>query len=126
MYNDFNWEISLQEAEINAIKLDRVWIKRLRTAWSQSISEQISIQINQSLSIQRPRTSTTMIRPTNRLFLRPSIPYIKISSKIEKNPDEQSTITIHNYSHQKFVDWRLCLTNNSVPQFQLYILPVRV
>ncbi len=49
-----------------------------------------------------------------------------MSSKIEKNPDEQSTRTIPNYSYQNFVDWRLFLTNNSLPQFQLYILPVRV
>jgi hypothetical protein len=67
-----------------------------------------------------------MNKPTNRPFIRPSIPYIKISSKIEKYSDEQSIITIHNYSHQKFVDWRLFLTNNSLPRFQLYILPVRV
>jgi hypothetical protein len=68
-----------------------------------------------------------MNKPTNRPFIRPSIPHIKPSlSKIEKNPDEQSTITNHDYSHQKFVDWRLFLTKNSLPQFQLYILPVRV
>ncbi|CAF4378216.1 unnamed protein product, partial [Rotaria sp. Silwood2] len=125
--NDFNWKLSLQEAEINAIKLDLEWIQRLRTAWLHPISEQISLQINQSISVERPRTSSAMTsKSTNRPFIRPSIPHIKTSSKIEKYPDEQSTITIHNYSHQKFVDWRLFLTNNSLPKFQLYILPVRV
>jgi hypothetical protein len=67
-----------------------------------------------------------MMKTTNRHFIRSSIPHVKLASKIEKNSDEQSTRIIHNYSHQKFVDWRLFLTNNSVPQFQLYILPVRV
>ncbi|CAF1403209.1 unnamed protein product, partial [Rotaria sordida] len=125
--NDFNWKLSLQEAEINAIKLDLEWIKRLRDAWLHPISEQISLQINQSISIERPRTSSTMTnKSTNRPFIRPSVSHIKISSKIDKHPDEQSTITIHNYSHQKFVDWRLFLTNNNLPKLQLYILPVRV
>lgn len=82
--------------------------------------------MNQPLPISRPRTSTMMNKPTNRPFIRPSIPHIKISSKLGKNPDEQSMTTIHNYSHQKFIDWRLFLTNNSLPKFQLYILPVRV
>ncbi|CAF4632879.1 unnamed protein product [Rotaria sp. Silwood1] len=125
--NDFNWKLSLEEAEINAIKLDLEWIKLLRTAWLHPISEQISLQINQCISIERPRTSSAMMcKSANRPFIRPSIPHIKTSSKIEKYPDEQSTITIHNYSHQKFVDWRLFLANNSLPKFQLYILPVRV
>ncbi len=101
-------------------------IKRLRIAWSKPISEQVSIQINQSLSISRPRTSTMMTKPTNRQFIRPSIPHMKVISKIDKNSDEQSIRINQNYSHQKFVDWRLFLTNNSLPQFQLYILPVRV
>jgi hypothetical protein len=86
----------------------------------------MSLQINQPLSIQRPRTSTMMSKSTNRPFIRPSIPHIKTSSRIEKTLDEQLTTTNQNYSHQKFVDWRLFLTNNSLSQFQLYILPVRV
>jgi len=92
----------------------------------QPVTEQISSQINQPLPVSRPRTSTMMSKTTNRPFIRTSVPYVKSSSKIEKNPDEQSTLTIHDYSHQKFVDCRLFLTNNSLPQFQLYILPVRV
>jgi hypothetical protein len=67
-----------------------------------------------------------MTKTTNRHFIRPSIPYVKLASKIDKNSDEQLNRTNQNYSHQKFVDWRLFLTNNSLPQFQLYILPVRV
>jgi hypothetical protein len=108
------------------VKLDLEWIKQLRTAWSYTIDEQISLQINQTLSIQRPRTSTLMNKSTNRPFFRPSLPHTKIPSRIEKTLDEQSMITNQNYSHQKFVDWRLFLTNNSLSQFQLYILPVRV
>lgn len=121
-----NWELSLQEAEINAVKLDREWIKRLRIAWSKPISEQISTQIHQIFPISRPRTTTMMYKSPNRPFIRPSIPHIKISSTQEKTCDEQMMTTIHNYSHQTFVDWRLFLTNNSLPKFQLYILPVRV
>ncbi|CAF5210763.1 unnamed protein product, partial [Rotaria magnacalcarata] len=77
-------------------------------------------------SIGRSRTSTLMNnnKSTNRSFIRPSVPYIKISSRTDKHPDEQSTITIHNYSHQKFVDWRLLLTHNTLPKFQFYILPI--
>lgn len=67
-----------------------------------------------------------MYKSPNRPFIRPSIPHIKISSTQEKACDEQMMTTIHNYSHQTFVDWRLFLTNNSLPKFQLYILPVRV
>jgi hypothetical protein len=90
------------------------------------VSEQIFFQINQSLSVERPRTSTMLVKQTNRPFIRPSMPHIKMTLKTEKTSDEQSIVTIHNYSHQKFLDWRLFLTNNSLPQFQLYILPVRV
>lgn len=90
------------------------------------MSEQVSFLINQSQLISRPRTSTMMIKPTTRHFIRPSIPHLKMPAKIEKNLDEQSTRTVENYCHQTFVDWRLFLTKNSLPQFQLYILPVRV
>lgn len=112
---------------MNAIKLDLEWIRQLRTAWLRTMSEQLSYQINQSLFIERPRTSTVLsAKSTPRPFIRPSVPHIKISLKTDNNPDEQTTINIHNYSHQKFVDWRLFLTHNTLPKFQLYILPVRV
>ncbi|CAF3374726.1 unnamed protein product [Rotaria socialis] len=126
--NDFDWKLSLEKAEINAVKLDLEWIKQLRQAWLRSMSQQLSFQINQSLSIGQPRTSTLMNnnKSTNRPFIRPPVPHIKISSRTDKHPDEQSTITVHNYSHQKFVDWRLFLTHNILPKFQFYILPVRV
>ncbi|UJR09615.1 hypothetical protein I4U23_013849 [Adineta vaga] len=124
--NDFNWELNLQEAEQHAIKLDLLWIKRLRTAWFLSLSEQISLQINQCSSIQRSRRSTVMQKPPNRYFLRPSMPHIKITPKTERNSDEQSTKTAHTYSHQNFLDWHLFVSKNSLTQFQLYILPVRV
>jgi hypothetical protein len=70
-----------------------------------------------------------MTKQTNRRFIRPSVSQIKISSKndmnTEKSTDDQS-VTIDNYSHQKFIDRRLNLNNNNSTQFQLYILPVRV
>ncbi|CAF4971353.1 unnamed protein product, partial [Rotaria magnacalcarata] len=87
--NDFDWKLSLEKAEINAVKLDLEWIKRLRQAWLRSMSQQLSFQINESLSIGRSRTSTLMNnnKSTNRSFIRPSVPYIKISSRTDKHPD---------------------------------------
>ena len=118
MFDVSTWQASLEEAEINAVKLDREWIKRLRIAWLKPVSEQVSFSINHTQSLSRIRTST-VIKSTNRQFIRPSIPHIKIERTLV---DE----IIQNTSEQKFVDWRLFLTNNTCPQFQLYILPVRV
>lgn len=113
----------LTEGENEAIKLDREWIRLLRHAWLKPVDEQISFQIN----LCRARPSIVMMKSTNRYLIRPSIPYLmKMSSKIEKNLAEESSRTMENYSQQIFVDWRLFLTNNNLPQFQLYLLPVRV
>lgn len=111
------------EGETNAIKLDREWIRYLRQAWLKPVDEQIAFQINHC----RTRPSTVMMKSVNRYLIRPSIPYLmKMSSKIEKNGMEESHRTMENYSQQIFVDWRLFLTNNNLPQFQLYLLPVHV
>ncbi|CAF1635748.1 unnamed protein product [Adineta ricciae] len=124
--NDFQWELSLQQAENQAIKLDLLWIKRLRAAWILPVSEQISLEVNQCLPIGRSRRSTVMQKPPNRFFLRPSMPHIKFSPKVERNVDEQLTKSVHTYSHQNFVDWRLFIPKTSLTQFQLYVLPVCV
>ena len=106
------------------MKLDVQWIRRLRAAWLHPVAEQIALQ--SSFAVDRLRPSTIGSRASSRSSIRPSIPYIRLPSKVDRPTDESTLTTIQNYSHQKFLDWRLCLNKTSVPQFQLYVLPVRV
>lgn len=122
-----NWEISLRAGEENEIKLDLEWIKRLRNAWVHPVSEQVVLQGQPSVPTERSRRSIVAPKHTHRRFTRLSIPLIKspVINEIENSTEEQSK-TDDNYSHQKFLDWRLFSNNNNLSQFQLYILPVRV
>ncbi len=124
-----NWEISLREAETHAIKLDTEWIKRLRNAWLHPVSEQFSLQGKPLALSEQPRRSTVLPKQTNRRCSRLSVAQSKVLAKIEtdaEKPSDDQSIKANDYSHQKFVDWRLFLNNNNLSQFQLYILPVRV
>ncbi|CAF1138106.1 unnamed protein product [Adineta steineri] len=126
--NDYNWETNLHEAEKTATKLDLEWIECLRSAWSLSASEQIHLKTKHSTSDRQVRRPILLTKHSNRRIIRPAVPHIRTTAKndinLEKNPDDQFSI-MNNSSHQKFVDWRSCLNNNS-PHFQLYILPVKV
>lgn len=88
------------------------------------VCEQYSLQGKPLTSLDHPRRSTLLLKPTNRRFIRLSIPQNRLPILNETGPEKTSTVD--DYSHQKFVDWRLFLNNNSLSQFQLYILPVRV
>ncbi|CAF1469127.1 unnamed protein product [Rotaria sordida] len=127
--NDFNWEIILCEAEKDAIKLDLEWIKCLRNAWIHPVSEQISLQGSYSTYIEQRRGSKLSIKPNNRYFIRSSLSHMKISLTNDmkiKNDDDVKSITIDNYSRQKFVNSRSISYKNNASRFPLYILPVRV
>ena len=107
------------------MKLDIQWIKRLRAAWLHPVADQIALQ--SSFDVDRLRPLTIGSRTNSRSSIRPSIFHIRPSSKLDRPTTDESTLTtMQNYSHQKFLDWRLFLNKTSVPQFQLYILPVRV
>lgn len=114
----------MREAETYAIKLDLEWIKRLRNAWLHPVSEQFGLQGKSMASMDHPRRSGALLKPTNRRFIRLSIPQNKLPILNEMTCEK--TLTVDDYTHQKFLDWRLFLNNNSLSQFQLYILPVRV
>jgi hypothetical protein len=120
-----DWETSLHEAEKHAIKLDSEWIKRLRKSWLHPVSEQYSLQEKALILTEHSRRSTLQPKPPNRRFIRLSIPQIKNPVQNEMTSEEQIK-TINDYTHQKFLDWRLFINNNNSSQFQLYILPVRV
>ena len=107
------------------MKLDIQWIKRLRAAWLHPVSEQIALQ-SSFTAMDRSRPSTIGSRANSRSSIRPSIPSVRRPSKLDRPTDEATLTTSQNYSHQKFIDWRLFLNKTSVPQFQLYVLPVRV
>ncbi|UJR36481.1 hypothetical protein I4U23_029204 [Adineta vaga] len=128
--NEFNWEKSLGEAEKAATKLDSEWIECLRHAWSHSVSEQISQKLRHRPSNKYLRRSAILSRQTSRRSIRSSLPAEKLASKNEMHSDQtndEQSLTIDNYPHQKFLDWRsFSNTNNNFPYFQLYILPVIV
>ena len=122
-----DWETSLHEAEKHAIKLDLEWIKRLRKAWLHPVSEQYSIQNKTSIPNEHPRRSILQPKQQlNRRFIRLSIPQTKNPVQNEPVSDEQQIKQNNDYTHQKFLDWRLFINNHNLSQFQLYILPVRV
>ncbi|CAF3446271.1 unnamed protein product [Rotaria socialis] len=126
--NDLNWETCLHEAEENAIKLDREWIKCLRHSWVHPVSDQLALQENCLAHMEQHHGSKSLVKPHNRHYIRPSITSIKISSrhetKTKNDPDEQSATD--NYFRQKFFESRSISNTFYSSHFQLYVLPVRV
>ncbi|CAF4030209.1 unnamed protein product, partial [Rotaria magnacalcarata] len=126
--NDLNWETCLHEAEENAIKLDREWIKCLRHSWIHPVSDQLSLQENCLAYMEQRRGSKSLVKPNNRHYIRPSITSIKMfpkhETKTKNDADEQSATD--NSFRQKFFESRSISNTYYSSHFQLYVLPVRV